>query len=167
MKIVKDRVVTFDYTLTDEKGEELDSSEVVDGDEDSGPLTYLHGYAQILEGLEAALDGHTAGEKFEAVIPPAQGYGEASGEEPARVLREQLPEDAILEVGEELELQTPQGENIPLWITDVDDEAVYLSPDHPLAGVTLHFSITVRNVREATKEELEHGHVHGDGGVHH
>jgi FKBP-type peptidyl-prolyl cis-trans isomerase SlyD len=161
MQIGPNSVVAFDYTLTDGEGEVLDTSS---GDE---PLTYLHGHGQIVPGLESAMLGKKAGDKFKAVVTPKDGYGESGAGERITVPREELPEGPDPEVGMELEAVGPNGEHASLWIAEVNDDSVVLTSDHPLAGVTLHFDVEVRSVREATKDELEHGHAHGEGGHHH
>ena len=161
MKIGANAVVSIDYTLTNDRGDVLDSS---DGGE---PLTYLHGHSQIIPGLETQLEGKRAGDKLTAVVPPKDGYGEASPENTVRVPRTELPEGPEPEVGMELEATGPNGESQALWIVGVDPDAVVLSTDHPLAGVTLHFDVTVRDVRAATDEEISHGHAHGEHGHEH
>jgi FKBP-type peptidyl-prolyl cis-trans isomerase SlyD len=161
MKIARGTVVAIDYTLTDDDGEVIDSS---DGDE---PLVYLHGEGQIVEGLERALDGRRAGDEFSVTIPPALGYGEESGQQPIRVPRSALPPEPEPEVGMDLHAESPDGEEETFWIVEVQDDHILVTADHPLAGLTLHFDVIVRDVREATAEELAHGHVHGPGGHHH
>lgn len=160
MKIAANRVVAFDYTLTNDAGDVLDTSE---GGE---PLVYLHGAGQIIPGLEKALEGRSPGERFTAVVPPSEGYGERRAERAVRVEREALPDDAEPEVGMELEAIGPNGEMLRLWVVGVEEDSVLLSTDHPLAGQTLHFDVTVREVRSATAEELAHGHAHGPGDRH-
>jgi FKBP-type peptidyl-prolyl cis-trans isomerase SlyD len=159
MKIGQDSAVAFDYVLRNDAGEVLDES----GDE---PLYYLHGHGNIVPGLERALLGKAAGDTVLAVIAPEDGYGPASTARPVRVTRDRLPPDADIEPGMPFEAVAPDGNAVVLWVVDLDDDAVYLSPDHPLAGVTLHFDVTVREVRAATPDELAHGHVHGPGGAH-
>jgi FKBP-type peptidyl-prolyl cis-trans isomerase SlyD len=161
MEIGPNSVVVFDYTLRNDAGEVLDSS---DGSE---PLIYLHGHGQIVSGLEAALTGKKVGDKFKAVVPPEEGYGEAGEGETVTVPREELPPGPDPEVGMELSALGPDGEEASLWITEVNDQTVTLTADHPLAGVTLHFDVEVKSVRAATAEELAHGHAHdGDGHGH-
>lgn len=158
MKIARNAIVSFDYTLTDDDGEVLDTSS---GGE---PLRYLHGYGQIVPGLERQLEGRMAGDSLQISVPPAEGYGE---HDPAKVVtlpRANLPAGLEPEIGMQLAAEGPRGEHIPLWITDFSDDQVTVDANHPLAGRTLHFQIDVREVREATREELEHGHVHGPGG---
>jgi FKBP-type peptidyl-prolyl cis-trans isomerase SlyD len=160
MRITKNVVVSIDYTLRDDEGEVLDSSE---GDE---PLVYLHGQGQIIEGLENSLDGRATGDAFKVTVAPKDGYGEKSTSGAVRVPREELPEGPDPEVGMELEAVGPNGEVATLYVVGVEDDSVLLSTDHPLAGVTLHFDVTIREVRDATADELSHGHAHGPGGHH-
>jgi FKBP-type peptidyl-prolyl cis-trans isomerase SlyD len=160
VKISKNSVVSIDYTLRDGAGEVLDQSQAGD------PLVYLHGYEQIVPGLEAALSGKASGERVVAVIEPAQAYGEKSGVAAVKVPRTGLPPGMEVEVGMALDAQNAEGDDLTLWITRVDASDVYVTEDHPLAGITLHFDVTIREVREATKDELSHGHAHGPGGHH-
>ncbi len=159
MKIAQDAVVAFDYTLKDEEGTVLDES----GGE---PLVYLHGHGMIVPGLEGALTGRGVGENVKAVVAPADGYGERTEDGAMRVERARLPRDFDAEPGMPIEAAAPDGTSITLWVVDADAEAIFVSPDHPLAGVTLHFDVTIRDVRAATADELAHGHVHGPGGAH-
>ncbi len=157
--IGRDHVVSIDYRLTDEQGELIDTS---DGAE---PLVYLHGHGQIIPGLEAALDGKPQGHKDRVVIPPADGYGES---DPELIFTE--PKDSFefeVEVGQLLEARDEDGESYEYNVVAVDAKGVTLDGNHPLAGKTLTFDITVVDVRPATEEELAHGHVHGEGGHHH
>lgn len=160
MKIGSNAVVAIEYTLKDDAGRVLDQSE-------GEPLTYLHGHGQIIPGLENALVGKGAGDQVNAVIAPKDGYGEKSADRTLKVGRDELPDDAEPEVGMELEAVGPAGEAARLWIVGVEKDHVVLSTDHPLAGVTLHFDVKVHSVREASKEEIEHGHVHGAEGHEH
>jgi len=156
-------VVSFHYTLKDDAGEVLDSS---DGDE---PLDYLHGEGGIVPGLEAALTGKKAGDKFDVTIPPAEGYGEVEGPGPRPIPRSAFPEDMELEEGTQLFIAAEGSDEdpTPVWVVEIDDEQVLLDTNHPLAGETLHFSIEVVGVRAATPEEISHGHPHGPDGHHH
>lgn len=162
MHIAHNAVVSFDYELTDDDGATLDASA------DEGPMTYLHGYGQIVPGLEKALEGKRAGDSMKVVVSPAEGYGERSDPpQDIRVDRADLPDDLEPEEGMGIASVDEEGEETVLWIIDVQDDAIVLSADHPLAGMTLHFDVTVREVRMATDEEMAHGHVHGDDGHHH
>jgi FKBP-type peptidyl-prolyl cis-trans isomerase SlyD len=161
MKATKDSVVSIDYTLTNEAGEVLDTS---NGGE---PLDYLHGHGQIVPGLERELEGKRAGDSFQIKVSPADGYGDHDHRKVMTVPRKQLPKGLAPEVGMQLTAQGPNGEQIALWIVEVSDREIKVDANHPLAGQTLHFDVAVRSVREASEEELEHGHVHGEGGHHH
>jgi FKBP-type peptidyl-prolyl cis-trans isomerase SlyD len=160
MQIAADSVVTFDYRLTDSGGELIDSSE-------DGPMTYLHGHGQIVRGLERALTGKNAGETLKVVVDPSEGYGEPSGGRPIVVSKNDLPPGLEPEEGMGFTAVAAGGQEVTLWVVGVQADKVHLSLDHPLAGVTLHFDVEIRDVRAATSEELAHGHVHGAGGHHH
>ena len=156
----KDKVVFFDYTLKDSEGNVLDSSE------GAAPMPYLHGAQNIVPGLEAELEGKSAGDKFVAVIEPEQAYGVHNDDLIDKVPREDFEGIENLEVGLQLEAETPDGTRI-VRVAEVEEDMVTIDANHPLAGETLHFDVTVTEVREATAEELEHGHVHGGGGCDH
>ena len=160
MQIADRCVAMFHYTLTNDAGEVLDSS---DGRE---PLAYLHGAGNIVPGLENALAGRSQGERFQVDVAPEEGYGVRHDE-----LVQDVPRDAFRGVGEvepgmQFQAQTPQGA-LSVTVTKVDGDTVTVDGNHPLAGENLHFAIEVTGVREATAEELEHGHVHGAGGHQH
>lgn len=157
--IREDVVVSLQYTLRDAKGVVLDQSDA------SEPLLYLHGHENIVPGLEDALTGKKVGDKVKAVVSPEDGYGEKSGEV-ERVPRDAMPED--IEVGMDLLAEDEEGEVMPFWIVAIEGDEVLVTPDHPLAGVELHFDVEILAVRAATGEELKHGHPHGpDGHGHH
>jgi len=160
MKIAKDAVVSFEYTLTDPEGEVLDSSE-------DGPMVYLHGHDQIVKGLEKELTGKQAGDALKVTVSPEEGYGEVGGGAPMNVPLSELPPDLEPEEGMGLNAVGKNGEEVTLWIREVKKDSVMLSLDHPLAGVTLHFDVKIKDVRKATKDELHHGHAHGPDGHHH
>ncbi|MBK8169200.1 MAG: FKBP-type peptidyl-prolyl cis-trans isomerase [Sandaracinaceae bacterium] len=160
MKIAAASVVTLDYVLKDEKGVTIDESA-------GHPLVYLHGHDMIVPGLENALAGHAVGDNVKVAVPPGEGYGERGEEQPMSVPLDRLPKDIKPEAGMMLDAVGPDGNSVTLWIMDVKPDAVLVTAEHPLAGVTLHFDVTVKEVRAATKEELEHGHAHGEGGHHH
>ncbi len=156
MKIAKNKVALIDYILTDNEGEMIDSSE------GAGPLAYLHGAGNIVEGLEEALIGKEAGDKVKASIEPAKAYGERHED-----MKQDVPKDLFggvenIEVGMQFQSETDEG---PVLVTvmAISEEMVTVDGNHPLAGVHLNFDVTVREVREPTAEELEHGHVHGEG----
>jgi FKBP-type peptidyl-prolyl cis-trans isomerase SlyD len=161
MKIADGCVVAMDYTLKTEDGSLIDTSE---GDE---PMWYLHGSGQIVPGLESALTGRAAGDKLEAVVPPEEGYGPRHDDRVLTVPRSKLPDSPEPEVGMQLEAQGRRGEQVVLWVTDINGDEVTLDGNHPLAGQTLHFEIEVKEVRAATADEKQHGHAHGPDGHHH
>jgi FKBP-type peptidyl-prolyl cis-trans isomerase SlyD len=160
MKIARDTVVTLDYKLTNDQGELLDQSE-------GEPLTYLHGHGQLVPGLELALEGQGAGAKLTVKVEPKEGYGVRIGSKSLEIPRTEFPEGEPIESGMSIEAVGNDGKTVTLWIVDQNEENVIVSLDHPLAGVTLHFEVDVKDVRKATKEELAHGHVHGPGDHHH
>jgi FKBP-type peptidyl-prolyl cis-trans isomerase SlyD len=158
-QVADDMVVKIDYTLTVD-GEVLDSSE------EEGPLEYLQGYQNIIPGLEQELSGMKVGEDKKVTIAPEDGYGEIDDGAIMDVPLNEFPENMPIEVGIDLEV-TDKDENIMLaTIVDVGDDTVKLDTNHPLAGKTLHFEVSVLDLRSATDEELAHGHVHGHGGHH-
>jgi len=159
MNIQNNAVVALHYTVKDEDGVKLDSSE------GGAPLTYLHGANNIIPGLERALEGKSKGDALEVNIPPQEAYGEYIDE-----LVDSVPRDAFqgteVEVGMRFEAQTNNGP-ISVVITHIEDDNVTVDGNHPLAGKSLNFSVIVDDIREATEEEVAHGHVHGPGGHHH
>ena len=160
MHIEKNRVVTLHYTLRDEQGTVLDSSN------GRAPLTYLHGKGNIIPGLEQALAGKVAGEKLDVALAPEQGYG-ARDERLVQILpRSRLPEGTDVAPGMQLRADSPKGPRL-VSVLKVERDFVTVDGNHPLAGRTLHFSVEVAEVRKATHEEVSHGHVHGPGGHHH
>ena len=158
MQIASQKVITIDYTLKDESGELLDSSE------HDGPLNYLHGFGNIVPGLEQALEGKAVGDALKVTVAPENAYGERDEELVQSVPRDQFPEGDI-ELGMRFRADSPGGSKV-LTVIALDDEEVTIDANHPLAGRTLSFDVTVRSIRDATEEELEHGHVH-DGDDHH
>lgn len=159
MKAAVGMVVTMHYTLTDESGEVLDSSR---GGE---PLSYLHGHGNIIPGLEKALEGVNAGHKAKVSVPAAEGYGEKNPEAIFEAPREHFPPDMELKAGERVTADGPEGP-ISFMIVSVNEKGAVLDANHPLAGQTLHFDVEIVRVREATQEEIDHGHTH-EGGHHH
>ena len=160
MQIAPNSVAAFHYTLTD------DQNQVIDSSAGRAPLTYLHGSGQIVPGLEKQMDGRSVGDKFVAEVAPEEGYGVHQPE-----LMQEVPRDAFqgvedIQPGMQFQGRGPQGE-INVTVTKVEDDKVFIDGNHPLAGKTLHFAIEITEVREASAEELEHGHVHGAGGHHH
>jgi len=153
------KVVLFHYTLKNDDGEVLDTSDGGD------PLFYLHGAGNIVVGLEEELAGRTAGDKLSATVPAEKGYGVKMGPGPQPVDRSAFPEGVELEVGMQFHAEAPDGSPLTLWVTGLKGDTVLVDANHPLAGVTLHFDIEVASIRDATEEELSHGHPHGPDGT--
>ncbi|MEI8027174.1 MAG: peptidylprolyl isomerase [Pseudomonadota bacterium] len=160
MKIAKNSVVMMEYTLTDDKGTVIDTTE---GRE---PLAYLHGYGNIIVGLEKELEGKTKGAKLQVNVSPEEGYGHFDQEAIRTVDIGQFEDAKAVEIGMQFVADTDDGP-VMFTVREVNGADVVLDGNHPLAGTNLSFSVEVIEVREASKEELAHGHVHGAGGHHH
>lgn len=154
------RVVSIHYKLTGEDGEIIDNSF---GGE---PLIYLHGAGNIVLGLEESLTGHRVGDTFDVVVSPDEGYGVVDPELIMEVPRENFPEDVELAPGVEFSTDGPDDEEVPVWVKAVTDDTVTIDFNHPLAGRTLNFEVTVAAIRAASKVELDHGHPHTNGDGH-
>lgn len=161
MQVAKDKIVSMDYTLTDSEGTTIDSSQ------DKEPLSYLHGAANIIPGLEKELEGKSIGDQVQTTIEPADGYGERRDELQQKVGRENFEDVADLIVGMQFRVPTNDDHFVVVTVVELDETDVTVDGNHPLAGVTLHFDVTIRDIRDATTEELEHGHAHGAGGHEH
>ncbi len=160
MKISDGKAVQIDYTLKNDAGQVLDSSE------GRQPLAYLHGAGGIIPGLEAALEGKGAGDTLSVSIPPAQGYGERDDAMVMTVDRSMFEDPSQAQVGARFHVQTDKGVHLAT-VTAVTADQVTLDLNHPLAGETLHFDVAVVDVKEASEEERAHGHVHsGHGHAH-
>jgi len=160
MNISENCVAAFHYTLTDSSGKVLDSSE---GQE---PLAYLHGAGNIIPGLENALLGKTVGDKLNVSVSASEAYGERD-----ESMIQELPSNMFsgidnIEVGMEFHAETEHGLQV-VTVTKVEGDQVTIDGNHPLAGVDLNFDVEITEVRAASEEELDHGHVHGAGGHHH
>ena len=160
MQIADKTVVSIHYTLTNADGETLDSSVGQD------PLVYLHGSNNIIAGLEAALLGKSAGDSLQVCVEPGDGYGELRDELVQEVDRSAFQGVDEIDVGMQFMAQTPWGEQ-PVTVVKVEGDNITLDGNHPLAGQVLNFDVEVVEIREASAEELDHGHVHGPGGHHH
>lgn len=156
MKIEKDRVVRFHYSVGEQGGEPLENSR------EGEPLAILIGHGNVIPGLEAAMDGHAAGDNFGADVEAAQAYGEKRDGLSQRVSKK-LFDGKKLAPGMQVVLNTEYGPRA-VTIQKVGMSVVDIDLNHPMAGKDLHFDIDVVEVREASAEELEHGHVHGAGG---
>ncbi len=153
--------VSMSYILKDREGIVIDESQ------DEIPLTYLHGHKNIVPGLEKALTGASLGETKKVIVSPEEGYGEREDQMLLQVPRSQLPQEMKPEIGMGLTMETENGHTVPVRVSEVHDEHVVLDANHELAGVELHFEVRIESIREATTEEISHGHVHGPGGHNH
>lgn len=160
MQIAKNKVVSIDYTLTDPAGKVIDSST------GRGPMAYIHGTGAMIPGLEAELDGKAAGDDLKVTLAPEVGYGQRNPGLIQKVPRSNFPQKTI-QVGQQFRAQGPDGQTRLLTVTGFAGDDVTMDGNHPLAGVTLSFDVKVVEVRDATEEEVSHGHVHGPGGHHH
>jgi FKBP-type peptidyl-prolyl cis-trans isomerase SlyD len=149
-------VVSLRYTLT------------VSGDTiESGEINYLHGHGNIVPGLEAGLEGAGVGEARDVAVPPGLGYGERHEDAMQSVPRTMFPPDMEIAPGMRFLAASPDGERIPVYVMHVDAETVVVDANHPLAGATLNFDVTITAIRAATAEEIAHGHPHGADGHDH
>jgi len=160
MPIERGKVVSFHYRVRDDEGEEIESSEGKD------PAVYLHGRGSIVPGLENEMRGHEPGDKFTATIAPEHAYGMYDPDAIARVPIKHLIRPGRLSVGKAVAVNTQRGATRAI-VTKVGRFNVDVDFNHPLAGRTLVFDVEVVDVRDATQEELQHGHAHGPGGVEH
>jgi len=158
--IADKHIVSIHYTLTDTDGETLDTSSGGD------PLMYLHGAQNIIPGLENALTGKSVGDQVEVTIQPEDAYGEVDSE-----LVQLVPLDAFdgiddIEPGMQFEARSPEGDAQVVVVQEVNDQGVLIDGNHPLAGQVLHFDVAVEAIRDATEEEISHGHAHAPGHEH-
>ncbi|HSO26613.1 MAG TPA: peptidylprolyl isomerase [Anaerolineales bacterium] len=154
-KVEKDAVVTLEYTLKV-------GGEVVDSSEGHEPIQFLQGHGQIIPGLERAIEGMEVGESKNVVVPPAEGYGEIDEDAFTEISRSEFPTNIPLQPGVEVQVRDEEGEILDAYIASVTNDTVRLNFNHPLAGQELDFAVTIVEIRAATEEELEHGHVHGE-----
>ena len=154
MQVTKHKVVAIDYTLADDDGQTIDTSA------GAGPLWYLHGEGNLVPGLERALEGRSIGDQLQVAVQPADGYGERNEELRQEIAREQLAELGELEIGMRFRVPDDDGRYMVVTIVDIEEATVTIDANHELAGATLHFDVTVKDVRAATEEEIAHGHAH-------
>lgn len=154
MNVEDKRIVSIHYKLTDGGGNEIDSSS---GGE---PLAYLHGADNIVPGLERELTGKSAGDRVQVTVAPEDGYGPVQEELVQTLERDVFQGVDKIEPGMQFEAKSPGGHSRVVTVKEVGDDGVTIDANHPLAGVTLNFDVTVESVREATEEELAHGHAH-------
>lgn len=160
MQIADQKVVTLNYTLRDDKDTVIDSSQ-------DGSFAYLHGANNIIPGLEKALTGKSVNDELSVTIEPAEGYGEHNPEMSQVVSIEMFDDADDIEVGRQFHAASPDGQPVVVTVTAVEDGNVTVDGNHPLAGVTLNFDVKVMDIRDASEEEISHGHVHGPDGHHH
>ena len=161
MTIENNKVVTLEFTVKN-----ADTNEVIESSEGGEPLLYLHGHSNVVPGLEKALAGKQVGDKYDVTLSPEEGYGVRD-----ESLVQEVPKEAFqgvdnIQVGMAFTADGPQGP-VVVEVTKIEGETVTIDANHPLADVTLGFSGEIKDIREASKEELDHGHVHGPGGHHH
>jgi FKBP-type peptidyl-prolyl cis-trans isomerase SlyD len=158
MQIAKHSLVAIEYRLTDDDGEEIDSSG------EDGPLTYVHGMQEIISGLEKALEGRSAGDHFQVTVEPGDAYGDRIDELCMEIARDEFESPDDLEIGMQFSLtDEEEDEEMVVSVVDFDDEVVVVDGNHPLAGVTLHFDVKIHEVRPATAEEIERSSSHSCG----
>lgn len=159
MKIENNKVVGIEYTLKDKDGQLIDTN-AGGGD----PLYFIQGMGTIVPGLERAMREKSRGDRFDVTVSAAEGYGEYDANRKRRIPRGLVKGD--VEVGAMLQASGPEGSSV-VTVSEVTETEIEIDGNHPLAGRDLFFSIEVKDIREATAEELQHGHVHGPGGHHH
>lgn len=159
-KIVKNSVVALNYTLTNDAGDILDKSE-------NGQFVYLHGFNNIIPGLENALADKALNDEFKVTIEADDAYGQKDESKKQVVGHDMFEADNPVEVGMQFHAESPEGETLMITVTEITDEEITIDGNHPLAGERLHFDIKVAELRAATEEEVAHGHVHGPGGHNH
>jgi FKBP-type peptidyl-prolyl cis-trans isomerase SlyD len=154
------KVVTMLYTLKDSEGEILDQA----GKDDA--FVYLHGGGQIVPGLENALKGLIIGSKKEVVVSPEEGYGELNPELRFNVKRDQFQDVGEIDLGMQFQANHPSGQVMLFSVEAIEGDEITVDANHPLAGESLHFSVEITDIRDATDDEMNHGHAHGPDGEH-
>ena len=161
MQAGPNKVVTIDYTVTDRQGGEIDSSR------DGVPLVYILGVGHLIRGLVKEVEGKSACYSLTVVVPPEEAYGQRDEALRQVVARDQFEDPDKLQVGMQFEAQGEENDSEVVTVVAIEGEEITLDANHPLAGITLHFEVSIVEVRDASQEELDHGHVHGEGGHHH
>lgn len=161
MPIEANKVVTLNFTLTDDAGNVLDSTD------QGGPFSYISGRGMVLPKLEEAVSVMMIGTKKQLKLEAADAYGNYNDQIVQVVGKENFPKDFVLEVGMEYMASNPEGVQMPFTIIEVNDDEITIDFNHPFAGINLNFDLELLDVRDATSEELAHGHVHSPGGHHH
>jgi FKBP-type peptidyl-prolyl cis-trans isomerase SlyD len=161
MAIGTNKVVTLNFTLKDEEGNVIESTE------NAEPFQFISGNNQILPKLEEEVDRMLIGTKKKININPADAYGEYNQQAVQKIDKKEFPENMKLEEGMRFVANSPEGKEMPFIINSIDENEITVDFNHPLAGKNLNFNVELLDVRDATPEELSHGHVHGSGGHHH
>ena len=161
MQITANKVAGIHYTLTNKKGEKIESSVGAE------PLVYLHGNGNLITGLETQLEGKKVGDKFTVQVKAADAYGDYDEELIETVAKADFEDQNELAVGKEFQYSDDEGEIYHVRIVKIDNETVTVDGNHPLAGQDLTFEVEVVSIRDASDEELDHGHVHDATGHHH
>lgn len=159
MKITPNKVATLTYTLKNDDGDILDKAD------ENSPFLYMHGTGGIIKGLETALEDKAVGDDFHVIIAPEDAYGirdDKLTEAVPRTMFEGISDENLV-AGAQFQASTEQGIQV-ITIASVEGDMVNIDANHPLAGETLHFDVTVKDIREATEEEIAHGHPHAPGG---
>jgi FKBP-type peptidyl-prolyl cis-trans isomerase SlyD len=156
MTVEDNTVVTMKYMLTVD-------GEVVDQSDEGDPIQFLQGNGEIIPGLERGIYGMSPGESKKILVSAADGYGEMDEEAYATIPRSEFPEDFPLEVGVELQIRDQDGDVYEAHVEEILENAIVLDMNHTLAGKDLHFDVTIIDIRLASEEEIEHGHVHIEG----
>ncbi len=160
MKVARNTVVEFHYTLRDDQGETLETTHGED------PTAVLVGHQNVIRGVEEALDGKAAGDTISVEVPPEKGYGEIRDDWTQRVSKKYFAKPKLLRPGSVQRINTDKGER-SVTVIKVGSKVVDVDLNHPMAGKTLHFEIELLDVRAASPEEVSHGHAHGKHGAHH
>jgi FKBP-type peptidyl-prolyl cis-trans isomerase SlyD len=159
-KVTKDVVVSLQYKLR------LDDGTLAEESEPDDPLMYLHGYDNIIPGLERALEGMRVGESRTVIVEPLDGYGEYDPDDVGRLSRSDLPPGFVAEVGMILPVVDEMGHEGEVEVVEIEDDSIVVDFNHPMAGERLEFEVEITELREASAEELDHGHVHDHGHQH-
>jgi len=160
MTVQKDKVVEMHYTLKNDNGDVIDSSDGKD------PMLFIQGHGNIIRGLEKALEGMKVGETCAVSVDPEDAYGIHHAEGIQEVPKKALEGIGDLEIGMQIQSQDDNGNVFVVHVKAINDETITIDANHPLAGEKLHFDVSINKVRDATKEELEHGHAHSDSDSH-
>lgn len=160
MQIENNAVITLHYTLKDNDDEIIDQS-------DDGSFVYLHGTMSIIPGLESALVGKAAGDRLKVKLSPKDGYGVYDENRIQEVPKDMFEDTSEIQLGMQFHAQDPDGDSMMVTVTEIKDDTVVIDGNHPLAGKALNFDVKVVDVRSASEEEIEHGHVHGEHGHQH